>query len=438
MTQSELELASGAIHRPVLTKVNSSLTYKGPSLDLHHTDLKLGNFGFNDIVKNSRNLHTVGPGLRVPSLDDLVIYSAYHFYHHFHLGRFTIPKNNGALKYLADIYACLHIYLNSGDWSSLLGRAADINAKEILTYGLFYLNLVYGKGTVPDEVMENLLLQEGIEVPLRGSTSVPVDSIQELLKSEIRTLTTKIGPALWLFHPQRVPEKLFNELKAWKSRGMACSTVRCLRINNAIIDDKPSDANWKIAEELSIDEENVDPKQFFRTHVINGVWPSQGGVRAYLRLLWNNQYLFLRANVSADTIYYVGPESTERDETVRIYISNSTDEGALINRIGVSIGQERRFVPALWPSQEEPYRDVEIESLRITVCTTNNRYRLDVSIPWEALNIAPSSKLHLGFDVEISHRAPSMEVRTTLAWAGGRFLRGIYPDLQGTLILVCE
>ena len=440
MTPAEIESAQGAIHRPVLTKVDDSLTNIGPSLDIHHTDLKLGNFGFNSIIENSEHLPAVGPGLRVPRIDDLVIYSVYHFYHHFHLGNFPLLSNNGALRYLTDIYACLRVYLhNSGNWASLLKRADEISAKEILTYGLFYLNLVYGKGTIPEEIMESLLGQKEFEVPLRGNTTVSVDSLHELLKLEIHTATKNIGPALWLFQPEKIPEMLFNELKDWKARGKVCPTVSCLRIkSDSIVDDKPSDTSWRIAEDLSVDEESVDPKQFFLTHVINGVWPSQGGVRAYIRLLWSNKYLFLRANVSAGIISYVGPKYAEKGEIVRFYISGSTDEGALINRIGVSIGQDGRFVPTLWPSQEEPYRDIQIESLRIAVCARSNSYYLDVSIPWEALNIAPSSNLHLGFDAEITHRASSMDVETALAWAGGRFLRGVYPDLHGTVILVDE
>ncbi len=422
------------------------------AIDVHSADLRPGKVDFDSLIKNSRTLDEIGPGLRVPSLSDLVIHSAFHFYRHYALERRPLRKVR--LKYLADIYACLRAYLSGfGNWPLLLKRASDICAKEILIYGLFYVNVVYGNGTIPKEIMEDLLSQDGIMVPIYHKDPIPVDSIERLLRSEIRTTTSTIRPALWMFHLDDVAERLIKELRDWEAQGGEMLVARCLEVDSSsLVDDDPNDCMWKLSEEISIDEEVIDQRKFFRTHVKCGIWPSQGGARACFRLLWNEQNLFLRLNVFANVIHYMllgdmKIMSRSRGEGVMIYISHDMGGTTTINKIGLGIRQGGVIVPLASPISQEircpevaRCREVKPEDLRVSVLPSSNSYSLDISIPWSAIEVVPSPGLHLGLEIEVNNDAPvrsssNTYLRTRIAWAGGPFSTDDYPEFYGTLVL---
>ncbi len=343
-----------------------------------------------------------------------------------------------------DIYASLQVYLsNSGDWSLLLRRAFDIQAKEILIYGLFYVNFFYGKGTVPTEVMNRLLSEQEIKVPILGNTSIPVDCIDELLKSEVRITTSIISPDLWMLHPKNTSEIFSNGLEKWKAQGNTGPFARCLRVEeDFIVDGNPDDNTWKSAEKILIDQKNINPNQFFLTHVIGGVWPDQGGVNAYLQLFWNNLDLFIKINVSASDIQYVSQNHTNSyyGERVVVYISDRLNIHIPPRRIELSIGQESHFT--FYPKSnilyssviEIPCQIVNTENINASVYTSRDAYRVDLKIPWKALNILPHCGLNLGFDAEVLHMSPQV-LKTAIAWSGGGFLGGGYKELYGTVML---
>ena len=432
-----------SLHKPTLMKIRNNAVPIGPKIDLHASNLRLGNANLDSVINGSNSITSPIPGLRVPLPEDHIILLAYHLYNHYRIPpiadvsftRGAIWRQIGVLKYLADIYGSVCVYLRDlGDWSSLLRRAEDICTKEILTYGLFYLDFVYGKGTVPNHIMNELLNQTEISVPILGSTSVSVSSIGQLLDSEIRTLAFTIGPAIWMFQPKIVPELIVRGARAWKAQGNKFPTARCLRVDDFSSSGVPVDDAWERAEELILCEEKVDPRQFFCTHVTGGVWPIKGGVRANLRPLWDDSALFLKANVGAAKIDFVGSENIAFGEGINIYVSNVEDSN-ITHKIGLTIGQGGKFAPEPPPALERNYHKVELKYLRISVSTSKSGYCVEIRVPWQALNIVPIHGLRLGFDVEIIHRSSEMTIETAIAWSGGEFLSEAYPELHGQLTL---
>ena len=430
------------LHQPVLWKKTGTGKFERPTIDLHISNLRLGKLDFDNILERSCAEPAFAPGLRVPSPQDQVVLLAYHFYNHYRLPpladvsftRGALPRQTGALKFLADLYASIIVNLtNASDWSTMLNRSEEIGAKEFLTFGLFYLDYVYGIGTVPKDVMDKLLNQESIQVPIMGNASVSVDSIGQLLDAEIETSSVTIGPAQWMFHPHKVPMMLVGAFRKWKSQGNDSQIARCFRVDELSTTSTPDGAEWELADELSLDETKVNPMQFFRTHVTGGVWPSKGGVRASMRVLWNDQCLFLKAIVCADRFYYVRPEDIAFGEGVNIYIANLKE--GVTHKIGLTIGKGGEFAPEPQAVLERSYRIVELAPLKIWVSTFSKSYRIQVSVPWSVLNLVPQPRLQLGFDVEFIHRSSEMTLETAIAWAGGRFMSEGYPEIFGELIL---
>ena len=434
-----------SLHQPILMRINDTEVYDGPTIDLHVSNLKLGRVDFESIINKSSVHPAFGPGLQVPLPEDLVIYSAYHFYRHYRLAlvtdvwfsRTSLPRQTGALKFLADINACLYFYLRSyGDWWALIRRSVNIFAMEILFYALYYLRLVYGKDTVPKQVLDDLAENGEFEIPIHAASSVPVSCVQELLKPQIRTTAVDIGPFTRLLHPQNLRRKIIDALNAYKSKKEANPIANCLRIEKTlVIDGLPSEKAWECAEKLSIDQDNVNPRQFFLTHVTGGIWPSLGGVRAYLRFLWDSSNLYIRIDVSADAMHFVNPEFIENGEVVMLYFSDVRDETVPIKRIGVAIGESGYFSSP--PSSvSKSCHDIELGRTQISVSTSRNGFRLGFGIPWNVLEKAPVPDTRFGFDVEVIHRCSTMALKTALAWSGGQFLSEVHPAVHGTLTLV--
>ena len=78
MTPLEIELYPG-VHRPIMMRQKALSPIKF-SIDLHHTGLGVGKVDYRSIINNSKPLYESRKGLWVPSLEDLIILSAWHFY----------------------------------------------------------------------------------------------------------------------------------------------------------------------------------------------------------------------------------------------------------------------------------------------------------------------------------------------------------------------
>ena len=225
--------------RPMMKKEGTSFNH--PIVELHYPKVKLGKMDDDSLIRESDTFDVLGPGLRVLSPEDIVIHTACHFYRHFRLALVTavassmgafITHNSGVLKFLADLYACLVVYFeNNGNWGRLLERSNYINATEIIFYGLYYLDLIYGRGTVPGEVFDVLVKNKPIHVPLLN-TSPSVRSVKYLLKPEIRTANAVIGPEIWLFNPGRVCNDIVRNVKKWRWRNGAWPNATCRRVGN--------------------------------------------------------------------------------------------------------------------------------------------------------------------------------------------------------------
>ena len=427
-----------ASHRPELVCLKSP---NGPKLDIHHTELSWGNFSSASVLENAQLSPHFGNHIRVPTLVDLVMWSALHFYHHFRLN--TVDQHRGALKFLADIFACLHLYLRSGDWSTLISRARDLNGEEILFYGLSYLNMFYGSHTVPKEVIHFLANKRPIKVPILVNSTVEVASSEELLKQSIPTAAGTVGPAIWMLHPEKVPETLMYLLKQWMAQGNRLPSVDCLRVKHiALSGNMPIKSAWGLSEKFSIDEESQSGRHFFSSHISYGVWPKCGGVRGTVSSLWNDDYLFLKTSVFAQSINYVSPvfldEAIHRGEGLAVLISCTTSFGAVYNRIGLSIGQQGQF--GHWPSTYSEFglkiHDIGLKDVYVVIHTLSDQYTAHMRIPWHILNITPSPGLKVGFDAQIWHRTETMSPKTAISWSGGGYLTRFDPQFHPSLTLV--
>ncbi len=417
-------------------------------VELHYTGFSKGKFDFDSIVKNSENLEAIGSGLKVPSLADQVILTSIHLHQHVGLGLLIQESTSGwvgILKYLSDVYACLRIYLAFvGDWAQLTERSIDIHANEMLGYALYYLNIFYGRGTVPEGMVSYLISPGELEVPLSGNICVTVDSIDHFLQPDIKTATSTYGPALWMLNLPNVIKRLRNEFDSWNAQDGHMLAARCHRVaTDSLVDGMPDDETWRLAEEQSIDEDNPNRRGFFRTHLAQGLWPSQGGVKGYLRLLWNDQHLFIRTRVTADCIHYVSSDSIRPGEMVTFHVSNLLDKEMTVNKVSVQIreggyGELNRSMLG----EKLLENVVRLEDVRLLVCTSSDEYCLVVGIPWDAMSMIPYPGFSFGFDSEIRHcylvRRPFNEFpqpKTVIRWSGGPFPMSHYPEFYGTGIL---
>ena len=427
-----------------LHRVGWMRTNTGCFVDVRPSDLRVGCADYCQIIKDSRFDPAFGRGLRIPSQEDIVLHQACEFYRHYrcnhHVGDLVGTLHQiGILKYLSDIYACLRIYLSDSPWSKLITRAKDLHFRQVLCYAFYYLDLVYGKGTVPEDVLDELHDGVLVEVPMAVNDSVSVGSIEDLLKSEIRTSEIVIDPVSWRFQCRETYEQVIEVIRTWKANGNLYPAVDCLQVNAS--SDVSADCAWNHADRLLMDETQVDPRQFFLTHVTSGERPREGIVQAQVCLLWDCQNFYVRARVSADEIHYVPPDYIpEYGEQVVLYVSDVADDRMPAKRIGVAIGQEGCVGPAKfyqeWSYGEAPVRDIALEDFQISVEVSKAHYQLDMTIPWKALEIAPHTGLQLGFDVEVFHQRASMNVETVLAWAGGQGLSMLNPVVHGTVTLI--
>lgn len=431
--------------RPMMKKEGTS--FRSPVVELHYPKVKLGSMDDESLISESGTFQDLGPGLRILSPEDLVIHATCHFYRHFRLALVTavansmgafITHNPGVLKFLADIYACVYRYhKNDGNWDRLVERSININAAEIFFYGMYYLDLIYGRGTVPGNVLDALVKDRSIQVPLLN-TSPSVASVKHLLKPEFRTANAVIGPDQWLFKPRHVSNEIIGQVKKWRAQNGVWPSAKCSRATYELEKTGVSNqAAWQCAEELSINEEEIDPRQYFLTHVTGGVWCQENKLRASVKLLWNDESLFVRTSVSAAMIHYVFPENIGHGEIVTVYISNILDEFAPIKRISCSIcenGGLGRPEPPEFSSGA--WYDIDLHSVQPAVNTARKGFCLDLRIPWNILEIYPTYGFRFGFDVEIVHRSEAMTLETALAWSGGEFLSEVTPAVHGTVTLV--
>jgi len=186
-----------------------------------------------------------------------------------------------------------------------------------------------------------------------------------------------------------------------------------------------------------MNEDNIDPRQYFLTHITGGVWCQENNLRARTNLLWDDQSLFVRTVVSANLIHYVAPENIGYGEIVTIYISSILDEFAPIKRISCSLCENGGIGRPESPEfSSGAWCDIDLRSVQPAVNTSSNGYCLDIRIPWNILKIYPKAGFRFGFDVEIVHRSEAMTLETALAWSGGEFLSEVSPAVHGIITLV--
>ncbi len=278
----------GSLHRPKLTKFDDNFPFRGPSIDLHYSSLRLGKYDYRKIIEQSKIMYKLGSGLKVPALNDLVIHSAFHLYRHYRIKRMDSADriSPGILKYLMDIYSCLCVYFEEkGTWFELIERSQEIQAREILTYGLYYLNLVYGQGTVPQDIINALLRRPEFQIPVSGNSIIKVNSSAELLKPEICFSSGSIDTLTWMFNPQNTLHTFKTELEQWKATGHTGMIAEC-----SFIDDDHSGRitnlkcrDWDTEQTINISEDSVNINQFFCSHIADFAKPCDFDMTAKVR-----------------------------------------------------------------------------------------------------------------------------------------------------------
>lgn len=451
MTHDEISCPSSNVLQEIrLMRVNATAD-QTCCIKLHLSDLRLGRVNFHRIIENSKGNSTFGPELRVPELADLVLHFSYEFFNRYRCShRIGYLANTvhqpGALKYLSDVYACLEAYLGgSGHWNALVLRAKDLFMSEILHYVCFYIDLIYGAGTVCIEARDGLRDKDSIEAPNSVKVTKALSSIEELLRSEIRTVNSTFGPTSWLLHPQETCENIVNEIRMWKAEGRSYPTAICTRIElaeNQTNIETPADADWSRAGQLVLSQRRTDPRQYFLSHVT--MWESSMDVNlcAQMYLLWDRKNLYIRARVSADHDFQYAPQKQVEayGEQIVLYFSDISDDRMPIKRIGFAIGQggvpSRALLTPNLSYGGTTIRDIPVEDIQISVRPSRSDYRLDLLIPWKSLNVVPKDGARIGFDVELYHSRGNPQAHTVLTWAGGHGLSMFEPSVHGTLNLL--
>ena len=426
-------------HLPPFTKKKMASVY--PAVELHF-GARYGCYSIEAIMATATREKEFGPGLLIPSECDLVIHAAYHFYHH---ARFpplvslpliqgATPKplftHVGALKLLADLYACISRFLSFNSWESVMVRAEEVGASEILTYAIHYLHLFYGDSLLPNHSSTKT---EKFRVPLFGSRRgvvVEVPDYQNLVKTKIKTHGAIIGPEDWLLHSDSVSDTITQLVRDWKSKGGSYSYTTCKRIEDAqdSISRLP-DNEWEKADRISIDEDQVDPNQFFLTHISGGERPTESVLRGYFSLLWDRECLHFRVVVECADLHRVEPSMICYGEAVNIYVSMLTADSTQIQRLGLRIAPGSLVIADVNPSSNIS------PSYMHAVNLDDSSYRLEFGILWRHLLVEPEDGLVFGLDVEIVHRTPEGILKTAIAWAGGELLSGHCADVHGYVSL---
>lgn len=436
----------GSLHRPVLKKLDDRFNNGGPSIDLHYSNLSLGKYDYTSIIERSDVSSRFGKGLRVPQLGDLVIHSAFHLYRHYRIKRVDSADRirPGILKYLSDLYASLNVYIikKNNKWDDLLSRAKQIQALEILTYGLFYLDYTYGSGTVPEEILETLLHQKNIKVPISGNELIPVLSVDELLKSRIPLATRNIETTEWMFEPQKVMDIFRQEFKEWLNEGNSGPAAYCVCVESQLIHNGlPTEEAWRKATIISIDEKQTDPNQFFKTHIADFAKPSHQHLTVKLSTLWNKDSLFLCMKLFSDAINFVSCAFHELGESISVFLKHPLKEDT--HRIGMAVGEQNAWVTHSLISDVDPEKvdtlnselNRRVVNLDTSIRRSHNSIFLDLNLPWKLLDVEPYAGLSMQFDIEVRVLSRTLSHKIALTWAGGPFTNGLYPEFLGTLRL---
>lgn len=447
LNEKEVTRPKGGLHRPPFMRPARVSIFRGPIVEIHHPGLKVGIFDYKAIFENSELASSLGPGIRIPSVLDLILHCSYHFFRHY---RLVVPtdvsnsfgamlnRNTGALKFLRDIYACLKVYFeNGGCWEQLDTRSRHVNSREILLYALHNLELVYGLDLPLNREMKRLSDPDIFEFPIVGTT-VTTRRLRDITRSDIETLAGKIGPE-WIFlRPQSVYGHVQEIAMRWRKRRRPWPSAHVPKIRRTFSGGEfPSSEDWPDIPQISLDEENILPDQFFQTHISGGVLSSDTNISAHASMLWTDSTLFIRTDVKCAVIYYTDFEDKDScGERVVIYISGVNEANAQIKRVGVSVGNgERANLHPLPDFSSKVCEDLVLSSnaLRMQTCTSG--YSLDVAIPWQSLKVAPSTGLTFGLDLEVVHQSENFTLETVLAWAGGHLLSEASPIFHGTITL---
>ena len=447
LNEKEVARPKGGLHRPPIMRPLRDSSFWGPVVEIHHPGLKVGFFDYNAILENSELASSLAPGIRVPTVLDLIIHCSYHFFRHYRLVVLTdvsnsfgamLNRNTGALKFLRDIYACLKVYFeNGGCWEQLDTRSRQLNSREILLYALHNLELVYGLDLPLDREMKRLSEPDIFEFPVVGTT-VATTRLRDIIRSDIETLAGKIGPE-WIFlRPQSVYHQVHGMTLQWRKSGGPWPSADVPKISrNLSAGEFPPSQDWRDIPQISLDEENVLPDQFFQTHISGGVLSSDTNISANANILWTDSTLFVRTVVKCAEIYYTdfGDEDS-CGERVVIYISGFNVANGPIKRVGVSVGTgESATLHPLPDFSSGVCKDLILSSNALRMQQIKSGYSIEVGIPWQALNVAPSKGLAFGLDLEVVHQSRNRTLETVLAWAGGHLLSEASPVFHGTISL---
>lgn len=412
-----------------------SLMYR---LNLCVTDWRIGLFDLRSIVDRSVPHSDLGNGLKIPQLEDLVLFFAYEFYHNCGLKNLAyLRTGRGALKFLSDFSAGLHMYLkNQGDWKHLIKRARIIQAESFLYYTLYHLQNIYGTEIVPNEALNWLNPQRAIEVPVLVNTTVSVPCKSDFLRAVIQTAKGNIGSNYWLIAPDDAYRWIAEEALSWKKQGNSL-TAGCKQLNGTLMKSHlPKDDAWEQAGILSINPKNVDPRQFFRTHISDGFLPDGENVQALVKLLWDEQFLYVRAEVRTDDIFYLSPDFIHLlGEQVILYFCDPEDPYHQVKTVGLIVRDKGCALPKETKSTEEAQEQLKRLGFA-RVVTHSNEYCLDFSVSWQELGIQPNVGKKIDFDVEIIHSGSTGGTKTVLAWSGSQRMSASCYGVLGTITLL--
>ena len=410
------------LNRHRMIRQNTGFVVDIYSSDMCHVD-------FCQMIKDSKLDATFGSGLRVPLVEDQILLAVYAFYkrHGFndqYIGQLARASHQkGFLLNLADVYTSMRAYLSQQAWSRLISRARDIGLTEILFYTLGYINLFYGKGTIPEEVLHELQGDSVIHSPVAGY-------VEDFLQSEIETASSVIAPSLWILRPWEAYQQVIADVRAWKKEGKPYPTVVCHRVAKSN-NEEPSNEDWNNTDYFLVTETEVDSRQFFKTHVTSGNKLEKDCGNAQIRVLWDDENFYARMRVSTSNRFSMCGEQ------IVLYFSDTSDDRLPVKRLGVAIGENGGLKPVPFYFErslgEATAQNVAFDDFRINAEIFKAHYELHIAVPWRTLNIVPQIDFRLGFDIEMYHQ--TMNVETVSAWAGGQGLSLLNPAVHGVMIL---
>ena len=408
-------------------------------VELHPSEIALADVDFPSVVASSEFNSVFGSSLRVPTSLDMVMHLAFEFYRFYRcknqLGQLAnTVHRGGALRDLADLYACIASYMAShGQWRDLVARAGELSMCPIVGYALYYLGLVFGKGTVPEEVNKALTIGEVVRTSVACNNPTVCACLEDLLRPNIETARSTIPALAWVFDPLETCERISEELRAWKAEGRPYASATCLSLEGC----GPRESFWARTEPLHASTGRVGASKFFWGQPANGRTNAGEELRAEARLLWNRTNVYVRIEVVTSSC---DCPPLQCGAQVVLYFSDAFDERMPIKRVGVAIGKGRTPVRASLPAKQSygcaEICDIPFENLSVSVRSGRQSCLFEFEIPWKHLKVTPTCGISRGFDFEVVCRRTQQEPEIVLTWAGAYGLSMFEPAVHGTLKLL--